>query len=66
MIAMRWRHRFRVTREHVARREAVLLALEDAAIRAARDSAATDEERALVDELIEERERNRRARESQG
>ncbi len=57
---MRWRGA-RLTREYVARREALLVALEDAAIRAARDGAVTDAERVFMDELIDQRERNRRA-----
>lgn len=41
-----------ITREWVKRREAILVAQEDAAIQAARDSAATPEERAVVDAVI--------------
>src|SRR5262245_52007381 len=41
----------------VKEREAILIAQEDAAIRAARDAAATAEERAFMDALIEERAR---------
>jgi len=51
---------FRLTRDDVARRERILIAQEDAAIRAARDDAKTDEERAFMERVIEERERNRR------
>ncbi len=49
---------FLLTREYVARREALLIAQEDGAMRAARDSAPTDEGRAFMDELIAEGERN--------
>ncbi len=59
-------HWFPITRAWVERREAILRAQEDAAIRAARDSAVTDEGRAFMDELIAERERNRREQEKGG
>jgi hypothetical protein len=41
-------------------RESILVAEEDAAIRAARDEARTPEERAFMDDLLATRERNRR------
>ncbi len=44
--------RLPITREWVMRREAILVAQEDAAIRAARDSATTPEDRAFVDAVI--------------
>ena len=53
------RHWFRVTRDYVAWRERTLIGQEDAAIRAARRSATTDEERAFLDRRIAEREQNR-------
>jgi hypothetical protein len=59
---MRWRRRrFPITREYVEWREPILVAQEDAVIRAARD-AATGREREFVDALRAERERNPLAR----
>ncbi len=51
------RHWFRIDREWVKRREAILRAQEDMMIRAARDEA-SGELRALMDALVEERDRN--------
>jgi hypothetical protein len=48
-----------ITGEWVKRREAILVAQEDAAIRAARDDAASPEERAFAEAVIAVRERRR-------
>lgn len=48
----RW---FLITRALVKRREAILIEQEDAAIRAARDDAKTDKERALADSVLRQR-----------
>jgi hypothetical protein len=57
------RHWFLIDRARVERREALLIAQEDVAIRLARDEAPTRELRAFVERVIAERERNRRERE---
>lgn len=51
------RHWFKIDREWVERREAILRAEEDAAIRAARDEA-SGEDRALLDALLDLRREN--------
>jgi hypothetical protein len=58
---MRWLHPIDDVRKWLRWRESILVAEEDAAIRAALESARTPEERALVERIIEERERSRRA-----
>jgi hypothetical protein len=52
------RHLFPINRDWVLRRAAILREQEDAAIRAARDEAKTDDERAFMDALLQERARN--------
>jgi hypothetical protein len=52
------RHGLEIDLAWVERRDALLRAQEDAAIKAARDDAATDEERAFVDAVLKERARN--------
>ncbi len=53
---MRWLHPIAAIREWLRWRESIL---EDAAIRAALNSARTPEERAFAERIIEERERSR-------
>lgn len=58
----RLRHWFRIDDDWVKRREAALIAAEDAMFRAARDRATTEDERAYWDEFIKLRAENARSR----